>query len=102
MTAGRLILVAAALAAAGLLGARCGGPDRAMAVYAQAQSPPALQLTDQHFSGCNEARAAGRINIPIGDPSYRDWMDGDGDGLACEAYHGPRTPRTIFHRFPRS
>jgi hypothetical protein len=44
--------------------------------------PPAP--VDQHFSGCNAARAAGRENIPISDPSYREWMDGDGDGWACE------------------
>lgn len=42
--------------------------------------PPA----DQHFRGCDEARAAGRQNIPSHDPSYRVWMDGDRDDLACE------------------
>jgi hypothetical protein len=42
------------------------------------------RVTDQHFSGCNAARAAGRENIPWFDPSYRPEMDGDGDGLACE------------------
>ncbi len=41
---------------------------------------------DQHFSGCNAARAAGRVNIPSSDPSYRSFMDGDGDGLACEPW----------------
>ncbi|PLR21014.1 calcium-binding protein [Caulobacter zeae] len=43
---------------------------------------------DQHFSGCNAARAAGRESIPSWDPSYRESMDGDGDGLACEPYRG--------------
>ena len=43
---------------------------------------------DQHFRGCDDARAAGRENIPIGDPSYRSWMDGDGDGWACEPWVG--------------
>ncbi len=42
------------------------------------------RATDQHFSGCDAARAAGRENIPRWDPSYREHMDGDGDGLACE------------------
>ena len=42
------------------------------------------RTTDQHFSGCDEARAAGREDIPRWDPSYREHMDGDGDGLACE------------------
>lgn len=44
------------------------------------------RMTDQHFSGCNAARAAGREDIPSWDPSYRPEMDGDGDGLACEPY----------------
>ncbi|MDO9337868.1 MAG: excalibur calcium-binding domain-containing protein [Caulobacteraceae bacterium] len=43
---------------------------------------------DQHFAGCDDARAAGRENIPLGDPSYRERMDGDHDGLACEPYRG--------------
>lgn len=47
-------------------------------------NPPAP--VDQHFTGCNAARAAGRENIPRSDPSYRDWMDGDQDGWACEPY----------------
>lgn len=44
------------------------------------------RTTDQHFSGCREARAAGREDIPCWDPSYREHMDGDGDGLACEPF----------------
>lgn len=47
---------------------------------------------DQYFSGCDDARAAGRENIPTSDPSYRDHMDGDGDGLACE----PRDPFSVW------
>lgn len=48
--------------------------------------PPAA--VDQHFAGCDDARAAGRENIPIYDPSYRERMDGDRDGLACEPWRG--------------
>ncbi len=47
-------------------------------------NPPAP--VDQHFTGCNAARAAGYEDIPRSDPSYREWMDGDGDGWACEPY----------------
>jgi hypothetical protein len=43
---------------------------------------------DQRFSGCKAARAAGRTDIPSWDPSYREWMDGDRDGFACEPYRG--------------
>jgi hypothetical protein len=41
---------------------------------------------DQHFVNCSAAHAAGRFSIPAGDPSYRERMDGDGDGFACEPY----------------
>lgn len=42
--------------------------------------------TDQHFANCSDARARGRQNIPVWDPSYRERMDRDGDGVACESY----------------
>ena len=48
------------------------------------------RTSDQNFSGCDAARAAGRESIPRHDPSYREWMDGDGDGLACEPNYGSR------------
>jgi hypothetical protein len=44
------------------------------------------RTTDQFYANCAEARADGRSNIPARDPSYRERMDGDGDGLACEPY----------------
>jgi len=55
------------------------GPDAA-------PDPPPSRLADEHFSGCDAARAAGRENIPAWDPSYRPEMDGDRDGRACEPY----------------
>lgn len=60
------------------------GPiSTAKTLIEQAQPAPPV---DQHFSGCDAARAAGRVNIARSDPSYRERMDGDGDGLACEPY----------------
>jgi hypothetical protein len=53
--------------------------------FAGAGAAPAV---DHHFRGCNDARAVGMTNIPRGHPSYREYMDGDGDGLACEPYRG--------------
>lgn len=46
------------------------------------------RTTDQHYSGCREARANNRENIDAWEPSYRSSMDGDGDGVACETYWG--------------
>jgi hypothetical protein len=40
------------------------------------------------YSGCDQARAAGAAPIRRGSPGYREEMDGDGDGIACEAYGG--------------
>jgi hypothetical protein len=37
-----------------------------------------------HWGGCNDARAAGTASIYRGEPGYREDMDGDGDGEACE------------------
>ena len=41
-----------------------------------------------YWSGCNDARAAGVTPLHFGEPGYRPEMDGDGDGIACEPYHG--------------
>jgi len=57
-------------------------PRAAVASYVK------VRTTDQHYSGCTAVRAAGRKDIPSWDPSYRSWMDGDGDGLACEPPRG--------------
>ena len=36
------------------------------------------------YSGCNEVRALGKDPLYRGDPGYREEMDGDSDGVACE------------------
>jgi len=37
---------------------------------------------------CAEARRRGIAPMYEGDPNYGEWMDGDGDGIACEPYRG--------------
>lgn len=37
------------------------------------------------FENCTEARAAGRVNIPVGDPAYGLHLDADRDGFGCDA-----------------
>ena len=44
------------------------------------------RFQDQHYDGCDEARANGHEDIGAWEPSYRPEMDGDEDGLACEPY----------------
>lgn len=55
-------------------------------------SPPARRSTSSQsessvvYSGCREVRAAGAAPLHRGQPGYREGMDGDGDGIACENY----------------
>jgi hypothetical protein len=41
-----------------------------------------------YWTRCAEARAAGSAPIYAGEPGYRDGLDGDDDGIACEPYRG--------------
>lgn len=41
-----------------------------------------------YWRGCNDARAAGTAPIYAGEPGYREGLDGDSDGIACEPYRG--------------
>ena len=38
------------------------------------------------YSGCNEVRRLGKAPLYAGQPGYRENMDGDRDGIACEDY----------------
>ena len=38
------------------------------------------------YSGCREVRRLGKAPLDAGQPGYRETMDGDGDGIACEDY----------------
>jgi hypothetical protein len=42
--------------------------------------------TATYYPGCNAARAAGAAPIYRGQPGYREEMDGDSDGIACEPH----------------
>ncbi|ATY32980.1 hypothetical protein CVN68_14255 [Sphingomonas psychrotolerans] len=51
-------------------------------------SPEALKAreTAVFYARCDEARAAGVAPMRRGEPGYREDLDGDSDGLACEPY----------------
>ena len=38
------------------------------------------------YSGCREVRRLGKAPLYAGQPGYRETMDGDDDGIACEDY----------------
>lgn len=44
------------------------------------------RTTDQQYRSCDDARANGHENIAVWEPSYRQRLDRDGDGSACESY----------------
>lgn len=44
---------------------------------------PAVQA-DSPYPNCKAA--AGRYNIPRGDPAYQQKLDRDNDGIACESH----------------
>jgi len=41
-----------------------------------------------YWRRCDDARAAGSAPIYRGEPGYRDILDADNDGIACEPYRG--------------
>lgn len=44
-----------------------------------------------YYRTCAEAHAAGRYDIPEGDPAYRPGLDKDHNGVACESRKSSRT-----------
>ncbi|TPG47011.1 excalibur calcium-binding domain-containing protein [Sphingomonas glacialis] len=65
--------------------AKIGTVVKPVAVRAELVRARAPQPGDV-WGGCNDARAAGTAPIYAGEPGYRQGMDGDGDGIACEPY----------------
>lgn len=59
-----------------------------------ATDPTSLRISqrsdDVYYARCADARAAGAAPIYAGEPGYREGLDGDGDGIACEPFHGQR------------
>lgn len=43
---------------------------------------------DVYYANCSEARANGAESIREGEPGYREELDRDGDGIACEPWYG--------------
>lgn len=47
---------------------------------------PSPDAATVHYAGCDEVRAAGAAPLHRGQPGYREDMDGDDDGIACEPH----------------
>ena len=78
------------LVRAGMLGAFGGvvwaTAEPAMTTLTMSVEERAAIESSVTYAGCHEVRAAGKDPIYIGQPGYRDEMDGDGDGVACEPH----------------
>lgn len=56
---------------------------------AEAEAEQALAVERSvYYPGCDAVRTAGKAPLYRGDPGYREGMDGDNDGIACEPYRG--------------
>jgi hypothetical protein len=65
-------------------------PEANNAVRVATMSPAEVAASEAsaYYFNCDAARSAGAAPIRSGEPGYRDELDGDGDGVACELYHG--------------
>lgn len=64
---------------------------RIMSTWTAASKSPeeiARIQSSVYYRNCDAARAAGAAPINRGEPGYREQMDGDSDGIACEPYYG--------------
>jgi hypothetical protein len=52
--------------------------------------PKTGQRPYRYFAYCSDAHAAGYYSITRNEPSYREKLDADHDGVACEPYRGQR------------
>jgi hypothetical protein len=46
---------------------------------------PTIVEQSVYYATCGDARAAGSAPLHSGEPGYREALDSDGDGIACEA-----------------
>jgi hypothetical protein len=85
--------VAGVLVGVGSIGTTSEGRDQLLAVAGGVGVVTGLARERAPQSGddwrrCDDARAAGTAPIYRGEPGYREGLDADNDGIACEPYRG--------------
>lgn len=78
-------MIRALLAASAIAAATIGAASLASAAPTPSPSPRPSSSLGLPYADCTAAIAAGKSNIPIGDPAYKPEWDHDGDGFACES-----------------
>ena len=84
MSAKQILITAGALGAVVGLGS-VAAPQIAESAMQTPEERAAIEAS-VYYPGCNPVRAAGKAPLYAGQPGYREGMDGDGDGIACEDY----------------
>ena len=64
-----------------------GAPQRAYQRATMSVEERQKVESSVYYRNCDAARAAGAAPIYSGSPGYREEMDGDSDGIACEPYY---------------
>lgn len=85
--------VVGALVGVGSIGTTSEGRDQLLSVAEDVGVATGLARERAPQSGdywrrCDDARAAGTAPIYRGEPGYREGLDADNDGIACEPYRG--------------
>ena len=61
-----------------------GGGDSGSGEGSEEEATPEPEPQKEFYANCKEAKAAGAAPLYRGDPGYREDLDGDKDGTACE------------------
>ena len=61
-----------------------GGGDSGSGEGSEEEATPESEPQKEFYANCKEAKAAGAAPLYRGDPGYREDLDRDGDGIACE------------------
>lgn len=86
---GRFILQLITTAALGGVLAWTLAPEAGALFATTTTSPAGLEQVEQsaYYPNCDAARSAGAAPIYRGSAGYRDKLDRDSDGVACEPYY---------------
>ncbi|HEX8585009.1 MAG TPA: excalibur calcium-binding domain-containing protein [Allosphingosinicella sp.] len=79
-------LLAGTLAAGGAGGFANAASNLHEVAISQGLARRTTPAAGDYWPGCNAAREAGVAPLYAGEPGYREAMDGDGDGVACEPH----------------
>ena len=62
-------------------------PSAPRPAFEAPQEPEQVEQS-AYYPNCDAVRSSGNAPIFAGQPGYRDALDADGDGIACEPYVG--------------